>query len=199
MQKPLDFECTIISYGPTPCNRRSQQCLNLFGTVQQEENGMVCNYNKSWLHEVIQFAGKRLICESSYLWVCACLTLKTAHGDAKVADFNCTTYPLVLHPVNGKVHDLHPTGLESQASLLDKCNKILGSSHVPHDPSLPRIGCSAQHQSPRGWHARIGPPWCNSAYRLCEHEFHPAIYTNTSWRPDCGKYVAFSQSILWHI
>lgn len=70
-----------------------------------------------------------------------------------------------------------PLGYKSEPQCAKNTITTCGKRHVPHASCHPQIGCFALHRSPRGWHARIGPPWCISAFRLCEHEFLNAIYT----------------------
>ena len=67
----------ILSFGPTSCNRRSQQRLNLFETMQKEDSDRVCKYNIPRGHEVIQIAVNGFTCESSNLGDCLFPTLIT--------------------------------------------------------------------------------------------------------------------------
>ena len=65
--KKIGIWMHILSSGPTFCNRRSEQRLNLFETMQQEKNGRAFNYNIPRVHEVIQFAVNDCTCESPNL------------------------------------------------------------------------------------------------------------------------------------
>ena len=81
---------------------------------------------------VASSVGKRVTCESSNLWDCACPTLMTCTCRCKKKVLQLLIFcDSILHPVIGEFHGVHYYDLENQSPLFDNRKPRLGHVMYP--------------------------------------------------------------------